>query len=56
MVESAETGHGMNPAAGCRTTLDRAPRWGIFRQPQMCAILVVITDIFSHKPLQMPLI
>jgi hypothetical protein len=56
MVQSAEAGQGMNPAADCRTTLDRAPRWGVFRQPQMRPILVVIADILSHEPLQMPVV
>ena len=56
MVQSAEAGQGMNPAADCRTTLDRPPGWGVFRQPQMRPILVVIADIVSHEPLQMPLI
>jgi len=31
MVQSAEPGQGMNPAADCRTTFDRAPRWGVLR-------------------------
>ena len=35
MVQSAEAGQGMNPAADCRPILDWAPRWGVFRQPQM---------------------
>src|SRR5215472_17759771 len=56
MVQSAEAGPGMNPVADYRTTLDRAPRWGVFRQPQMRPILVVIADILSHEPLQMPFI
>lgn len=55
MVQSAEAGQGMNAAPDCRTSLDWAPRWGVFRQPQMRPILVVIADILSHE-LQMPLI
>jgi hypothetical protein len=35
MVQSAETGHGMNPAADSRTALGQPPRWGV-RQPK-CA-------------------
>ena len=56
MVQSTEAGQGMNSATDCRTTLDRPPRWSVFRQPQMRPILVTIADILSHQPLQMPLI
>jgi hypothetical protein len=56
MVQSAKPRPGINPADDGRTTLDRAPRGAVFRQPQMPAILMVIANIFRPEPLQRPLI
>jgi hypothetical protein len=36
MVQSAEAGQGMNPAADCRTTLDRARPAGVFFASPRC--------------------
>jgi hypothetical protein len=44
MVQSAKAGYGMNLTAGCRAPLDLTPYSGIFSQPPMCPILVVVFD------------
>src|SRR5215831_13286388 len=48
MVQTADAGQGLNPAACCRTSLDWTPHRGAFCQPQMRPVLVVKPMIFSR--------
>jgi len=55
VVQSAESRKGSNLAPGDRMQLLRRPTHRrVFRQPQMRAVMVIVADILSHEPFQMP--
>src|ERR1700751_1456316 len=56
MVQSTEPREGSNLASERRTGCDRPTRWRVLPEPQMCPILLVVAHMFSHQPLQMPLV
>src|SRR5262249_21250454 len=56
VVQAAESRNRSNLASGCRAQRDRPTHRGVFRKPQMRPVMVVIADVLSHKPFQMPFV
>src|SRR5712692_393164 len=56
MVESADTGKGVNRSLDSRLDLDRATHWCVLHKTQMRSVLVVVAHILSHQPFQVPLV
>jgi len=56
MVQPAQSGKGVNPVSQCRRARDGSTLRCIFRQPQVCPVLVVIAHILGQQPFQVPFV
>ena len=56
MVQPAESRKGLNPAFSLRANFFGPTRWSVFREAEMCPVLVVIEQVRRHQPFEMPLI
>src|ERR1035438_356570 len=56
MVQAAEPWHRLNLAAYIGILLCLSTAGRSFRQREMCPVVVVVTDVFSHQSFQMPFI
>ena len=56
MVQAAQSGRGANPVSPCSTDRHWPTLWGVFGQPQMRPVLVVVADVLSHQSFQVPLV
>src|SRR5215469_3050474 len=56
MVQATHSGGRANPVSQCSTVRHWPTLRCVFRQPQMCPVLVVVAHILSHQPFQMSLV
>jgi len=56
MVQAAQSGKGVNRVSQSRTARDGSTLRCIFRQPQVCPVLVVIAHILGKQPFQVPFV
>jgi hypothetical protein len=54
MVQSAEPGRGQYLASNGRASGDGPTRRRVLRQSEMRTVLMIIADVLSHQPLQLP--
>ena len=56
MVQPAESRKGLNLAFNLSMNFYRPACWRVFREAEMCPVLMVIEQVRSHQPFEMPLI
>ena len=56
MMQSTDAWKGLNLAFSLRANFCRPTCWRVFREAEMCPVLMVIEQVSRHQPFEMPLI
>jgi hypothetical protein len=56
MVETVEPRHRNHPAAWARNSDDLASCRSLLLQREVCPVIVIVKQVVSHQPLEMPLV
>ena len=55
MMQSTDSWKGLNLAFSLRANFCRPTCWRVFREAEMCPVLMVIEQVRRHQPFEMPL-
>jgi hypothetical protein len=56
MMQAAKPRHRDHAARRVGLSSRRTVRWRLFRQAEMCPVVVIVTDVLGHEPLEMSLV